>query len=143
MSPPDKTQRLMPRLAYIDAAAAIAFLCEAFGFEETGRFAPNGEVVYSELALNGETLFAVGTAYDDVGSPKMIGANTVDLFCFVDDVDRHFAQAELAGAEIISPPEDKFWGDRSYDARDTEGFRWTFRKIVMHVDLPDSRPSAS
>ncbi len=44
---PENTQRLMPRLAYMDAPAAIEFLCRAFGFEETGRFAPGGKVVYS------------------------------------------------------------------------------------------------
>jgi uncharacterized glyoxalase superfamily protein PhnB len=30
-------QRLVPMLAYDDAPAALAFLCEAFGFEERYR----------------------------------------------------------------------------------------------------------
>jgi PhnB protein len=58
----------------------------------------------------------------------------------VDDVDRHYVQAKAAGATILSPPEDKFWGDRSYAAIDREGYRWTFRKIVKKVRLPDSKP---
>ncbi len=45
MSPPENAQRLMPRLAYLDAPAAIEFLHRAFGFEETARFAPGGKVV--------------------------------------------------------------------------------------------------
>lgn len=140
MNPPENTQRLMPRLAYLDAAAAIEFLCRAFGFEETGRFAPGGKVVYSEIALNGETLFAVGSSHEGVRSPRETGGLSIELFCYVDDVDRHYEQAKAAGATILSPPEDRFWGDRSYDVLDCEGYRWRFRKIVKNVHLPDSKP---
>ncbi|MDD5542005.1 MAG: hypothetical protein PHX83_02430 [Acidobacteriia bacterium] len=139
-SPPKNTQRLMPRLAYRNAAAAIEFLTRAFGFEETGRFAPEGQVIYSEMALNGETLFAIGTSHEGIRSPQEIGGLSIELFCCVDDVDRHYAQAKAAGATIVSPLEDKFWGERCYDAIDCEGHRWRFRKTVKIVHLPDSRP---
>jgi uncharacterized glyoxalase superfamily protein PhnB len=139
-SPPENTQRLLPRLAYVDAPAAIEFLCRAFGFEETGRFAPDGKVVYSEMALNGETLFAIGSSHEGVRSPQELRGVPMELFCYVDDVDSHYAQARDAGATIAGPPEDKFWGDRSYAALDCEGYRWIFRKIVKEVQLPDSKP---
>ncbi|MFI5175799.1 MAG: VOC family protein [Terriglobia bacterium] len=140
MSPPENTQRLMPRLAYLDAPAAIEFLCRAFGFEEIGRFAPGGKVVYSEIALNGETLFAIGSSHEGVQSPRELSGLSIELFCYVDDVDRHYAQAKAAGATILNPPEDKFWGDRSYAVMDCEGYRWIFRKIVKNVRLTDSKP---
>jgi PhnB protein len=140
MSPPENTQRLMPRLAYLDAPAAIEFLCRAFGFEETGRFAPGGKVVYSEIALNGETLFAIGSSHEGVQSPRELGGLSIELFCYVDDVDGHYAQAKAAGATILNPPEDKFWGDRSYAAMDCEGYHWIFRRIVKNVRLTDSKP---
>jgi uncharacterized glyoxalase superfamily protein PhnB len=139
-SPPENTQRLMPRLAYRDPPAAIEFLCRAFGFEETARFAPAGKVVYSEIAWHGETLFAIGSSQEGVQSPRELGGVPMELFCYVDDVDRHHAQARAAGAKILSPPQDKFWGDRSYAALDCEGYRWIFRKIVKNVRLPDSKP---
>jgi len=60
--------------------------------------------------------------------------------CYVDDVDSHYAKARAEGATILSPPEDKFWGDRSYAALDCEGYHWTFRKIIRIVPLPDSKP---
>ena len=140
MSPPENTQRLMPRLAYDDAPAAIDFLCRAFGFEETARFAPGGKVVYSEIALGGEILFAVGSSYEGAQSPRELGGLSIELFCYVDDVDSHYSRAKAGGATILSPPENKFWGDRSYAALDCEGYRWTFRKIVKNVPLPDSKP---
>jgi len=140
ISPPENTQRLMPRLTYQDAPAAIEFLGRAFGFEETGRFATGGKVVYAEMALNGETLFAIASSHEGAQSPRDLGGRSIELFCYVDDVDRHYAQASAAGATILSLPEDKFWGDRSYSAQDCEDYRWTFRKIVKYVQLPDSRP---
>ena len=139
-SPPENTQRLIPRLAYDDAPAAIEFLSRAFGFEETGRFAPQGKVIYSEIALHGEPLFAIASSNETAQSPRRLGGLSVQLFCYVDDVDSHYATARAEGATILSLPEDKFWGDRSYDALDCEGYRWTFRKIVKHVSLPDSKP---
>jgi uncharacterized glyoxalase superfamily protein PhnB len=140
-SPPQNSARLVPRLVYLDAPAAIEFLCRAFGFEESGRFAPGGNVIYSEMTLNGQVLFAIGSLHESVRSPKELGGVSMDLFCYVDDVDAHHARAAAAGATILSPPEDKFWGDRSYAATDPEGYRWTFRKIVREVQLPDSKPA--
>ncbi|SRR6266540_691923 len=140
MSPPENTQRLMPRLLYTDAPAAIEFLCRAFGFEETARFAPGNKVIYSEIALNGETLFAVASSHEGAQSPRELGGLSIQLFCYVDDPDGHCAQARAAGATILGPPADKFWGDRSYDALGCEGYHWTFRKIVKNVSLPDSKP---
>lgn len=102
-SPPENTQRLMPRLAYVDAPAAIEFLCRAFGFEETGRFAPGGRVVYSGIALNGETLFAIGSSYEVAKSPREVGGLSIELFCYVDDVDRHYAQAKGRGRNDCQP----------------------------------------
>lgn len=139
-SPPENTQRLIPRLTYDDAPAAIEFLCRAFGFEETGRFAPRDKVIYSEIALQGETLFAIASSNETTQSPRQLGGVSLQLFCYVDDVDSHYATASAEGATISGPPEDKFWGDRSYDALDCEGYRWTFRKIVKQVSLPDSKP---
>src|SRR5437879_1665111 len=115
-SPPPNTQRLLPRLAYVDAPAAIEFLQRAFGFRETGRFAPDGKIVHAEMAWNGEVLFAVGSSHAAARSPRELGGVSMQLFCYVEDVDRHYEQARAAGATIRNPPEDKFWGDRSYDA---------------------------
>ena len=100
------------------------------------RFAPRGKVIYSEIALQRETLFAIGASHEAAQSPRQLGGLSIQLFCYVDDVDSHHSTAKAEGATILSPPDDKFWGDRSYDALDCEGYRWTFRKIVKNVPLP-------
>jgi uncharacterized glyoxalase superfamily protein PhnB len=127
----------MPRLAYQDPEAGLRFLCDAFGFTETARFAHAGSIVHAEIALNGETVFAVGPVSEHVHSPQTLGGNTVQLFCYVDDVDAHCEQSRSHGASITAEPSDQFWGDRSYDALDCAGYRWTFRRIVKEVPLDD------
>lgn len=130
----------MPRLAYQNADAAAQFPCDAFGFTETGRFAPGGQIVHAEFALSGETLFAIGSESENTHSPNRLGGNTVQLFCYVNDVDTHCEHARAQGASIVSEPKDQFWGDRSYDALDLGGCRWTFRKHVRDVPLKDLTP---
>ena len=61
------------------------------------------------------------------------GANTQGLYIYVDDVDVHCATARAAGATIAREPEDQFWGDRMYTARDLEGHSWSFAQAVREV----------
>ena len=60
--------------------------------------------------------------------PKGSGNPTLHLTVYVDDVDAHCESARAAGAAILAEPEDKFWGDRCYEALDLEGPRWRFHQ---------------
>jgi len=57
-------------------------------------------------------------------SPHALGGSTVGLYLYVDDVDAVFAQATEAGAKIIEPVEDRFYGDRSGSVEDPFGHVW-------------------
>jgi uncharacterized glyoxalase superfamily protein PhnB len=86
----------------------------------------------------GEGLISLSTAGGhDVRSPKSVGNATQSLKVYVDDIDRHFAQAKAAGATIISEPEDGFWGGRIYRARDPEGHHWEFSQIGWDLAATD------
>lgn len=132
--PPEGWPRISSALFYDDAAAAIDWLCRAFGFEVRLRIdGDDGSIVHSELCF-GEGVIMVGTASAERGlqSPRSLGgANTQGLFGYVDDVDAHCARARAAGATIVSEPVDKNYGDdwgtdRGYEALDCEGHRWWF-----------------
>jgi PhnB protein len=115
-------------LPYADAAAAIAFLCRAFGFEERFRFdMPDGRVGHAELAL-GDDVVMVASVWREGGlaSPLELPALHAQLYCRVDDVDAHFARARTAGATLVGAPEDQEHGMRTYRALDPEGHRWVF-----------------
>jgi uncharacterized glyoxalase superfamily protein PhnB len=121
-------QRITPMLSYRDAPAALAFLVEAFGFEERFRMdMPDGSVGHAELAL-GDAVVTLASEWQAGGvvSPLRLAAVHAQLHVLVDDVDAHFARARAAGATIATEPADQDYGERSYRAIDPEGHRWIF-----------------
>lgn len=125
--PPKGMQRVIPYIGYRDAPAAIAFLCEAFGFEERSRYPmPDGRIGHAELSYADNVLLLAST-YPEFGlvSPLDLPAQHAQIKCYVDDVDTHYARARAAGATVLSEPEDHY-GERTYRALDIEGHRWMF-----------------
>lgn len=126
--PPAGRQRVVPYLAYRDAPAAIAFLCEAFGFTEAFRLEmPDGSIGHAELQF-GDSVVCLATCWDAAGfaSPSELPGRHGQVQCYVDDVEAHHAQARAAGATITAEPEDQAYGARTYRATDPEGHWWIF-----------------
>jgi uncharacterized glyoxalase superfamily protein PhnB len=117
--------RIAPYLLYEDAAAAIDFLKDAFGFEEAMRMDDEGVVNHAELRLGDDSIM-LGYPGDDYRSPKKADHRSGLVHVYVDDVDAHFERAKAAGAEILMEPTDQEYGDRRYDALDLEGQFWSF-----------------
>jgi PhnB protein len=134
---PRGPQTLVPCLSYDDAPAAIAFLCDAFGFEERYRLAmPDGRIGHAELAYR-DNLLMLASAYPEMGfaSPAKLPAVHGQVHIEVEDVDAHFERARAAGATIAAEPADQPYGDRVYRVVDPEGHRWIFATHVR--DVPD------
>ena len=122
-------------LWYEDPAAAIDWLCRAFGFEVQLKVeGEGGRIEHSELVLGGG-LIMVGGERDKMPYAKppgvIGGANTQNMMVFVDDVDAHCARARAAGAAITMEPKvsdygDDYWVDRTYECRDVGGHHWWF-----------------
>jgi uncharacterized glyoxalase superfamily protein PhnB len=125
-NPPAGMQRIIPYLTYDDAPAAIEFLCAAFGFDEHFRYPmPDGRIGHAELGFKDNVLM-LASAYEGFGETPLRLPNVhCQIYCFVDDVDAHFARARDAGATIASAPADEH-GMRRYRAVDPEGHRWVF-----------------
>lgn len=123
-------QRIVPYLTYADAPSAIDFLIRAFGFVESLRYPmPDGRVGHCELVYEGNTLM-LASVFDGFGeTPLTLGNTTCMLYCYVDDVDAHYARALEAGATITSEPLDEH-GMRRYRASDLEGHRWVFATLL-------------
>lgn len=130
--------RISAAIFYDDPAAAIDWLCRAFGFEVRLKVeGEGGRIEHSELVF-GDGLIMVGTAGGDrpgqaqMVSPRSInGGNTQLLGVFVDDVDAHCARARAAGAQVFRELEttdygEGYWTDRGYGATDLEGHMWFF-----------------
>jgi PhnB protein len=131
-NPPEGYPRVTPYLYYKDSAAALDFLTTAFGFTEKLRMPDeSGGINHAEVVLgDGVVMFGTPASHR---SPKELGGVTQNVYVYVDDVDAHYEQAKAAGAEIIRDPEDQFYGDRNYGARDPEGHEWIFGTHVRDV----------
>jgi uncharacterized glyoxalase superfamily protein PhnB len=122
---------ICPSLHYRDAAAAIDWLCRAFGFERH-QVVPgaNGAIVHAELTF-GHGMIMLGSAggeYSDLQkTPRQVGgAGTVCICVIVADADLHHQRAVAAGAEVVTELETKSYGGRGYGCRDLEGHLWHF-----------------
>jgi PhnB protein len=131
---------VVPMLSYEDAATAIDWLTEAFGFREQAEMrytAADGTVTHAQLE-HGDGLIMLATPTPDYQSPnrhrqtceaadRWLSAPWVidGVLVHVDDIEAHFAQAKKAGATMLSGIEDGP-GGRLYRVADLEGHRWMF-----------------
>jgi PhnB protein len=124
---------LTPYLYYEDLGAALEWLGKAFGFRRLGRAmkGPDGKPMHAAMRCAGGIIMM---GQPDLAlryrNPKRIGHTTQSLVVIVDDVERHFAQAKDAGAEILEAPNDTEYGHRRYRASDPEGHEWCFTQEV-------------
>jgi uncharacterized glyoxalase superfamily protein PhnB len=125
--PPEDYTVVAPYLYYENAAAAMDWLIEAFGFTERMRMArDDGAVDHGELTI-GDGVVMLGQPGSDYQSPNSRGGRaTAGVHVYVDDVDAHYERAKAAGAVINAEPSDQEYGDRRYDCEDLEGHDWFF-----------------
>ncbi len=113
-------------LCFSDAPAAIEFYKKAFGAEERMRLAePSGKIGHAELKI-ADAVIMLSDEYPDYGalSPQTLGGSPVKMHLWVDDVDAFARQALAAGASMVRPIEDQFYGDRSGQIADPFGYTW-------------------
>ena len=118
---------LFPYLSYRDAAAALDWLAEAFGFVKTVAFQDDaGTVMHAEMTCGHGAIMLGASTGPQPAEAGASGELEHGIYVYVEDVDAHYRQAQAAGAEIVFPPEDSEWGTRRYRVRDPEGYEWSF-----------------
>ncbi|SAL28462.1 glyoxalase/bleomycin resistance protein/dioxygenase superfamily protein [Caballeronia sordidicola] len=124
---PDGMHTITPHLVCKGASDAIAFYIKAFNAVEHSRLpGPDGTVMHAMLGIGDSTLM-LGEEFENCGhrSPLALKGSPVTLHLYVNDVDASFAQAVEAGAKVIMPVTDMFWGDRYGQVEDPFGHRWS------------------
>jgi PhnB protein len=132
---PDGYPQVTPYLCVDGADAAIAFYAKVLGTTERMRMlGPDGKVSHAELQL-GDSLVMVADEAPAIGvlSPKTIGGTPVTLSVYVEDIDAVIDRAAQAGATILRPAEDQFYGDRAGQFEDPFGHRWSVATRVEDV----------
>lgn len=136
---------LSSALCYRDPKAALKWLEAAFGFETAMAIADaEGNLVHSEMRFGNGIVMVGGEWSADHKSPASVGRkNTQSVHVkLTEDIDKHCARAKAAGAEIFAAPEDQFYGDRTYRARDPDGHIWTFAQTVKSVTREEAEKAS-
>ncbi len=123
---PDGYHTATPYLICKGAAKALDFYKKAFGAEEIMRFDMGGQIGHAEIRI-GNSVIMLADEHLDMGfkSPQSYGGTPVSLVLYVEDVDARAKQAIAAGAKVMRPVQDQFYGDRSGTFTDPFGHVWT------------------
>ena len=117
---------IIPYIFYRDVPSALEWLARAFGFKEDMRTGTPSGGMHGEASFEGQlVMMGQGGASQGLKPPPDVGAATMGVFVYLDDVDAHYERAKAAGAEIVHPPKDADYG-RNYWANDPEGHPWFF-----------------
>ncbi len=123
---PDGYHAVTPYLSLRDASRAIDFYAKAFGARLTLRMdAPGGKIGHAEMKIGDSIVMLADESPEmEFMSPLEHGGTSVLLHLYVKDVDKTVANAAAAGARIIRPVVDQFYGDRAGGIQDPFGHRW-------------------
>jgi PhnB protein len=137
---------ITPHLTVRGAEAAVAFYCRAFGAAELYRnLAPDGKSVMHAELLVGDSRFLLHDEFPESGEVSPLdGQNTgVKLHLYVEDVDDLYERAVEAGATVLMPLQDCFWGDRYAILMDPFGHRWSMATRIEDLSPRQLQKRAS
>ena len=124
---PDGSSVVMPMLICRDAAMELDFCKTTFGAVELGRRpGPDGTVAHALVTI-GPAMVIIEAEWPTLASraPQPDGSSPVVIFVYVEDVDSVLERAVAAGARVVLPAKNQFWGDRTGRIIDPSGHVWT------------------
>ena len=130
---PQGYHSVTPYLFIKGAASAIDYYKKVFGAEERMRMpGPDGRVMHAELQIGDSTvMLADENLQIGAKSPKTIGGTSSSLHVYVQDVDTTAQKAVDAGAQLVRPVQNQFYGDRSGTLIDPFGHMWS---VATHIE---------
>ena len=143
---PSGFHTLTPHLIVNGASDAIEFYKKAFDAEEISRMGgPNRKLMHAVIRVGGSLLMLADEFREwDTRSPKSIGGSAVTVHMYVEDADAVFNKAVEAGAKVLTPLDDQFWGDRYGKLEDPFGHIWaiaTHKEDLSPADILARAPT--
>lgn len=136
---PEGFHTVAPYLCIRDTARAIEFYKKAFGATEVMRLVePRGKVGHAQIRI-GHSMIMLADEYPELGilSPQTLGGSPVSITLFVDNVDTLANQAIAAGAKVLGPVADQFWGERTGKFEDPFGHIWLIHTRIEEVSAEE------
>lgn len=129
---PDGYHSVTPYLIVNGGVKALEFYKQAFGAQELFRIERDGKIGHAEIKI-GDSPIMLADEHLEMGarSPQSLGGSPVSIMLYVENADRMTEQAVAAGAKIVRPLENKFYGDRSATLADPFGHTW---HVSTHIE---------
>ena len=138
---PDGYHSVTPYLIFPGgkASQAINFYSRAFGAKELMRMPrPDGGIAHAEMQLGDSRIMLADEAPEmDAHGPAHYGGSPVTLHLYLEDVDATTKQATDAGATVVRPLADQFYGDRTAGLQDPFGHKWYLATHVRDVSMEE------
>ena len=142
---PEGYHTVTPYLIFDGAGGAIEFYKRALGASEVMRLDdPSGRIHHAEIKIgNSPIMLADEHPELQALSPKTIGGSPVTMHVYVEDVDAAVDRAVKAGAKLVRPVADQFYGDRTGGIEDPFGYRWFIATHKEDVTMDEVRRRAA
>lgn len=142
---PEGIHTITPHIVVREAGRAAEWYKQALGAEERGRIPVPGEKFMQIELWFGDSAVMIADEFPEAGvlSPQAMGGTPVVLHFSTEDVDALWQRAVDAGAEILQPLQEQFWGDRYGQIRDPFGYRWGLAQHVRDVSPEEVRHIAA
>jgi PhnB protein len=136
---PEGMYTVTPHLVCDGAANAIEFYKKAFNATEHGRLpGPEGKLIHAMIRIGDSFVMLVDEFPGNCSlGPNSLKGTSVTLHLYVKDVDTFVDHAVAAGAKVVMPVEDMFWGDRYGQLEDPFGHRWSVATHIRDVSPED------
>jgi len=142
---PEGYHTVTPYLIFDGAGGAIEFYKRALGASEVLRLDdPSGRIHHAEIKI-GDSCIMLADEHPELQalSPKTIGGSPVSLHVYVEDVDAAVDRAVKAGAKLVRPVADQFYGDRTGGVEDPFGYRWFIATHKEDLTIDEIRRRAA
>jgi PhnB protein len=123
----------------------LRFYKKALGATEVMRMDdPTGRIHHAEISIGGSRVMLADEHPEiEALSPKTIGGSPVSIHLYVDEVDAAVERAVAAGAKLIRPVADQFYGDRVGGIEDPFGYRWFIATHKEDLTMDEIRRRAA
>ena len=127
-----------PRIAFKHPAKAIDFYKAAFGAKELMRFAMGDQIPHAEIMI-GDSLIMLADEWPQGGrfSAETLGNSPISLQIMVPDVDAAVQRAVAAGAQLVMPVADQFYGRREGKVTDPFGYTWSIATVTEEMSVEE------
>ena len=142
---PEGYHAVTPYLSVKGAVGAIEFYKKAFGAKEVMRMpGPGGTIGHAEIQIS-DCRIMLADEYPEMNfrSPQSFGGSPVHIHLYVKDADGVATQAVAAGAKLLRPLADQFYGDWSGTLEDPFGHVWHVATHKNDISLQEVKKRAA